>query len=63
MGIIGKGVSSKAKVNNYKSEKADETSLQNQLYNELEISKTESAVLYKNVYSNTDIEYQICLIQ
>ena len=59
LGIIGNGVSSKAKVNNYKSEKADETSLQNQLYNELEISKTESAVLYKNVYSNTDIEYQI----
>lgn len=59
LGIIGKGVSSKAKVNNYKSEKADETSLQNQLYNELEISKTESAILYKNVYSNTDIEYQI----
>lgn len=59
LGIISNGVSSKAKVNNYKSEKADETSLQNQLYNELEISKTESAVLYKNVYSNTDIEYQI----
>lgn len=59
LGIIGNGVSSKAKVNNYKSEKANETSLQNQLYNELEISKTESAVLYKNVYSNTDIEYQI----
>lgn len=59
LGIISNNVSTKAKVNNYKSEKADETSLQNQLYNELEISKMESAVLYKNVYSNTDIEYQI----